>query len=181
MKGEIMIDYRIRTKDVFTDKIGELVSMLEHTREITLSEINSLRQIDLDFIPNDFSNSIGALLLHISSIEFVHQIIAFENRNLSENEQLKWGSALELGEKAKVCIKDKPLDYYLKELYQVRENTLIHLKSKTDSWLYEEHKWENGVPYNNYYLLFHVMEDEINHRGQIRTIKRLLTRKTFSY
>lgn len=114
MKGEIMIDYRIRTKDVFTDKIGELVSILEHTREITLSEINSLRQNEIDFIPNDFSNSIGMLLLHISSIEFVHQIIAFENRNLSEHEQLKWGTALELGEKAKACIKEKPLDYYLK-------------------------------------------------------------------
>ena len=32
----------------------------------------------------------------------------------------------------------------------------------------------NGIAYNHYYLWFHVMEDEINHRGQIRSIKRLL-------
>lgn len=167
-----MIDYRIRAKDNFTDRIGELVTMLEHTREITLNEISSLRQDELDYIGNDTSNSIGALLLHIASIEFVHQIIAFENRDLGEHEQLKWGTALELGDKARASIKDKSLDYYLKELNLVRENTLIQLKSKTDSWLYEENHWENGVPYNNYYLWFHVMEDEINHRGQIRTIKK---------
>lgn len=77
-----MIDYRIRTKDTFTDIIGELVSMLEHARKITLSEIGSLRLIDLDYLLNDTSNSIGALLLHITSIEFVHQIISFENRDL---------------------------------------------------------------------------------------------------
>lgn len=175
-----MIDYRIRTKDVFTDKIGELVCMLEHTREITFNEISSLRQNELDYIGNDTSNSIGALLLHIASIEFVHLIIAFKNRDLGNHEQLKWVTALELGDKARVSIKDRSLDYYLKELNLVRENTLIQLKSKTDSWLYEEKQWENGISYNNYYLWFHVMEDEINHRGQIRTIKRLLTRKTFS-
>lgn len=90
---------------------------------------------------------------------------------------MKWGTALELGAKARAGIKDKSLDYYLKELVQIRENTLKQLKSKTDSWLYEENKWENGIPYNNYYLWFHVMEDEINHRGQIQTIKRLLSSK----
>ena len=180
MRGEMMIDYRIRPKDNFTDKIGELVSMLEHTRETTLNEISCLCQDELDYLPDNTSNSIGALLLHITSIELVHQIISFENRDLSELKHLKWETALELGDKARVGIKNKSLDFYLKEMYQVRENTVTQLKLKTDSWLYEENKWENGVLFNNYYLWFHVMEDEINHRGQLRTIKRLLSRKTFS-
>ena len=34
-----------------------------------------------------------------------------------------------------------------------------------------EGRWENGIVYNQYYLWFHVLEDEISHRGQIRTIK----------
>ncbi|MGY0693707.1 DinB family protein [Virgibacillus sp. FSP13] len=169
-----MIDYRIRPKKNFPDKIGELVSMFEHTRDVTLNEISNLSQIDLDYLPNKSSNSIGSLLLHIASIEYVHQIISFEKRDLNERELLKWGTALELGEKARAGIKNNSLHYYLEELSQIREKTLTQLKSKKDDWLYEESKWGNGVSYNNYYLWFHVMEDEINHRGQIRSIKRLL-------
>ncbi|MEX3622781.1 DinB family protein [Viridibacillus arvi] len=169
-----MIDYRIRPIEKFGGKIGELVSMLEHSRSVTLNEISELKQIDLDYLPNNSSNSIGSLLLHIASIEFVHQIISFENRDLNESELIKWGTALELGEKARAETKGESLNYYLNELSRIRENTLTRLSSKKDSWLYEENKWENGVAYNNYYIWFHVLEEEINHRGQIRTIKRLL-------
>ncbi|EEM16622.1 hypothetical protein bpmyx0001_24240 [Bacillus pseudomycoides DSM 12442] len=172
--GRYMIDYRIISRENYSNKIGELVTMLEHTRDVTLSEISNLSQSDLDFLSNGSSNTIGSLLSHIAAIEFVHQVISFEKRDLTENEYLKWRISLELGDKAREVIKKQSLDYYLNELSQVRENTLTYLKSKQDSWLFEEDKWGNGVPYNNYYLWFHVMEDEINHRGQIRTIKRLM-------
>ncbi|RNA66702.1 DinB family protein [Alteribacter keqinensis] len=172
-----MVDYKIKTNDSFTEKVGELVCMLEHSREVTLHDISQLNQSELDCLPHDSSNSIGSLLLHIASIEFVHQVISFEERDLTKDEYLKWGPALEIGDKAREVIRNHSIDYYLDELSRVRENTLTYLKSKKDSWLFEENKWGNGVPYNNYYLWFHVMEDEINHRGQIRTIKRLLRHK----
>ncbi|MYL32561.1 DUF664 domain-containing protein [Pontibacillus yanchengensis] len=169
-----MIDYRIKPKENFTERIGELVCMLEHSREVTLSEISNLKKSDLDYLINDSSNSIGALLSHITSIEFIHQIISFERRDLTNGEFQKWGTALELGDKARKVIRNHSIDYYLDELSQVRQNTLRYMKSKKDSWLFEENKWGNGVSYNNYYLWFHVMEDEINHRGQIREIKRAI-------
>jgi uncharacterized damage-inducible protein DinB len=169
-----MIDYRIKPKDNFDERVGELVTMLEHSREVTLNEVTNLNQNELDYLLNDNSNSIGSLLLHIASIEFVHQVITFENRDLNENEVTEWQTALELGEKARNSIKNQPIEFYLEKLFVVRMNTINQLKLKRDSWLYEENKWDNGVPYNNYYLWFHVMEDEISHRGQIRMIKRLL-------
>lgn len=172
-----MIDYRIKTKDNFTEKLGELVCMLEHSREVTLSEISHLNQNDLDYLPNDSSNSIGSLLLHITSIEYVHQVISFEKRDLTKDEYLKWGTALELGDKAREVIRNHSIEYFLDKLSEVRDYTLTYLKSKDDKWLFEENKWDNGISYNNYYLWFHVMEDEINHRGQIRKIKRLLKNK----
>jgi uncharacterized damage-inducible protein DinB len=172
-----MIDYRIVSKEGFTEKIDELVSMLEHMRAVTLSEISNLTQFDLDFLEKEEGNTIGALLFHIASIEAVHQVISFEERDLNEEELLKWGMALELGEKARTEIKETPLHYYIEVLAEVREKTIELLKTKTDDWLYEEKKWPNGIPYNNYYLWFHVMEDEINHRGQIRTMKRALLSK----
>ncbi|PYZ96643.1 hypothetical protein CR205_13150 [Alteribacter lacisalsi] len=169
-----MVEYIIKTHENFTEKIGELVCMLEHSREVTLHEVSKLEQRELDFLPDDHSNSIGSLLLHMASIEFVHQVISFEKRDLTKDEYVKWGTALEMGDQARKVIRNHPVDYYLDELSKVRESTLTSLKSKNDSWLFEESKWGNGVAYNNYYLWFHVMEDEINHRGQIRTIKRLL-------
>ncbi|ANU09515.1 hypothetical protein A1A1_12047 [Planococcus antarcticus DSM 14505] len=169
-----MIDYRITPTENFAEKTGELVSLLEHTREVTLSDLSDLSQSELDYLPDESGNSIGSLLLHIASVEFVHQIVSSENRDLTESEYLKWRTSLELGDKAREEIQKNSLAYYLNELCQVRQGTLALLKSKQDSWLSEEKKWPNGVPYNNYYLWFHVMEDEISHRGQIRTIKRLL-------
>ncbi|EDL66474.1 hypothetical protein BSG1_03940 [Bacillus sp. SG-1] len=48
------------------------------------------------------------------------------------------------------------------------------MKKLNDDWLLTEKEWGHGAPYNHYYLWFHVFEDEINHRGQIRSIKRQL-------
>ncbi|CAG9622948.1 DinB family protein [Sutcliffiella rhizosphaerae] len=169
-----MIDYRIQSMEDFSPKIGELVSMLQHTRAVTLEEVKNLREEDLDYLVDRSSNTIGSLLFHIASIELVHQVISFEQRDLNEMEQKRWNAALELGEAARDTIIKNPIDYYLNELTKFREKTLTLLSGLDDDWLFKEQKWGNGVPYNNYYLWFHVMEDEINHRGQIRMIKRLL-------
>ncbi|EDL66473.1 hypothetical protein BSG1_03935 [Bacillus sp. SG-1] len=116
-----MIDYRIKSREGFTEKIGELVSMLDHTRAVTLEEIKDLSQEELDYSVDEGANSIGALLLHIASIEFVHQVISFEERDLNEVELQQWKTALELGEKARLEIRNQPLEYYLSELTKVRK------------------------------------------------------------
>ena len=167
-----MIDYRVIKKEGFTEKIGELVSMLEHVRSVTVDEVAELTQEELDYLPGARSNSIGALLLHMAAIEYVHQVISFENRDLTEEEFGQWGTALELGDRARRIICDQPISYYMNVLAKVRERTYALLKEKHDDWLYEENKWPNDVAYNNYYLWFHVLEDEISHRGQMRIIKR---------
>lgn len=167
-----MIDYVVKAPIGYGGKIGELVSMLEHVRATTLSELEGLQQEDLDHLTTDDSNSIGALLLHIASIEKVHQVISFEKRDFNKEELESWGSALALGDKGRHEIKGQPLDYYLEKLAEVRMDTLKQLKAKDEAWLFEENIWPNGVSYNNYYLWFHVFEDEISHRGQIRMLKR---------
>ncbi|PWW28322.1 uncharacterized protein DUF664 [Cytobacillus oceanisediminis] len=172
-----MIDYRIKPIGGFDEKMGELVSMLEHARAVTLQDIYGLTQAELDFLPDENSNTIGSLLMHMAFIEYVHQIITFENRDLNKIELVKWGAAMELGGKAKAKIKNQPLEYYMNELGSIRKKILTLLKTKQDSWLFKQGKWKNGVPFNNYWLWFHVMEDEISHRGQIRVIKRQLAMK----
>lgn len=168
------MDFTIKQKEGFDGKIGELVSMLEYSRDVLLDDIKDLSQADLDFIAFEGANSIGSLLMHIASIDFVHQVITFEKRDLYEDEHSQWESALFLGEKAKIEIKNKTLDYYKRILFETREKTISMLKSKNEEWLFEENKWDNGISHNNFWLWYHVMEDEINHRGQIRLIKRIL-------
>ncbi|BCB02579.1 DinB family protein [Bacillus sp. KH172YL63] len=170
-----MVDYRVKTDQGFTERIGELVWMLEHARGVTLEEVKGLKQVELDGRVDEDANTIGALLMHMAAIEYVHQVISFEGRDLTEAELGKWGPALALGEEGRRTIKHQPVEYYIDELAEVRDRTLSCLKQRNDQWLYEEGKWGNGVPYNHYYLWFHVMEDEISHRGQIRMLKRGLS------
>ncbi|TWT07978.1 DinB family protein [Planococcus sp. CPCC 101016] len=172
-----MVDYRVRTTRAYSEKIGELVAMLNYTRQTTLSEIAGLTQAELDHLPEKNSNSIASLLLHIAAIEFVHQIISNENRDLTEHEYKKWSIALELGDRARAKLTNLTLEHCLHELQQVRGDTLNLLKSKQDAWLYKENKWDNGISYNNYYLWFHVLEEEISHRGQIKAIIRVMRSK----
>lgn len=169
------MEYTVKPAQGYTEKIGELVFMLEHVREATVSEMSGLEPHQLDEIDHENGNSIGALLAHIAAIEKVHQLISFEGRDFTEAEWTAWGSALMLGEKARQEITGQPLHHYLRQLNDVRTATLQKLREKDDHWLYEERSWPNGIPYNMYYLWFHVLEDEISHRGQIRALRKKLS------
>lgn len=168
------MNYTIKPLQGFSGKIGELLFLFDHTRTLTLDEVSKLQESELDYLEDKEGNSIGALLYHIAAIEKVHQIITFEKRDFTEDEFAKWGAAIELGEKGQRKIHRKPVDFYLQLLDDTRKETLRLFKEKEDSWLYEEGVWPHGVSFNNYYLWFHVMEDEISHRGQIRLLKRKL-------
>lgn len=82
---DMNIDYRIRSVDGYT-KIGELVSLLEHTRAVTLGEVKNLSVEQLDLIMQSSGNSIGALLKHIAAIEkfislFHFKIVTLQKKN----------------------------------------------------------------------------------------------------
>lgn len=171
------MDYRIKEQAGFSPKIGELVSMLDYTRAVTLADVAGLSIEQLDYLVEGDSNSIGALLMHMAAIEFVHQVITFENRDLTAQELETWLVPLELGDKARSEIRNQPLDDYVAELKKIRDKTLSLLRNVDDSWLYEEGQYDDGATYNKYYLWFHVMEDETSHRGQIRILKRMLERR----
>lgn len=167
------IDYRIRSVDGYTKNIGELVSMPEHTRAVTLQGINELSVEQLDLIMPSGGNSIGALLKHIAAIEKAHQLISFQKRDFTKEELEIWEDALYLG-KAGKSIRGYDIPYYVQLLQSVREESLKYLSEVDDTWLMSERKWPNGVAYNQHYLWFHVLEDEISHRGQIKMLKNKL-------
>ena len=163
--------YLIRDIPGFTSQIARLVSMMNYVRYTTLSAVEGLTVNELDYLNDPESNSIGSLLLHIAAAEVGYQAATFDKRELNDEEKHEWGTALALGEKARQEIKRHSLDYYLIRLEQVRTKTLAELAFRDDQWLGEQTSFgDNGV--NNYFKWFHVFTHEVNHRGQIRLLRR---------
>ena len=156
----------------FTPEIARLVSMMNYVRHTTISAVEGLTVNELDYLNGSNSNSIGSLLLHIAAAEAGYQAATFDKRELNDEEKHEWGTALALGEKARQEIKGHALDYYLNKLEQVRTKTLSELASRDDQWLDEQTSFGNDNKVNNYFKWFHVFTHEVNHRGQIRLLKR---------
>lgn len=166
-----MISYQLRSSGKYDSKIGELVWMLEHTRAVTVNEVKDLTNVQLNRRFSSQGNTIGELLQHIAAIEKVHQVISFENRDLTSREMEEWKPSLFLSFNGETD-SDHSSSYYLHLLDTIRTKTLKGLGEQSDEWLKEERVWPNEVKHNPHYLWFHVMEDEINHRGQIRMMLR---------
>ncbi len=109
----------------------------------------------------------------MAAIEIGFQIGQFDKRKPNKQESEEWGAAYRLGELGRKQIKGNPLEFYLEKLEKVRNRTLTELKKRNDGWLYEETVWDNHLS-NNYFIWFHTFEDEINHRGQIRILRKAL-------
>ncbi|MCM3744361.1 DinB family protein [Sporosarcina luteola] len=165
----------IDQKDGLSLEFSKLASMMEYTRVTTLAEVRGLTVGQLDFLINDDANSIGMLLAHMVSVERAYQIETFEKRDFTEEDIQMLNPALELGKTAREQIKGNPIEYYLEELEQTRKKTIDAFGTLPDSWLFEQAPYWGGQPMNNYFKWFHVFEDELNHRGQIRLIKKLMS------
>lgn len=160
----------------FTPQIGRLVSMMNYARYTTLSAVAGLSVDELDYLHDPQSNSIGSLLSHIAAAEVGYQAATFYARDLNGEERHEWGAALELGERARHEIRGHEMDYYLSRLEHVRAKTLAELGRRDDRWLEEQTSFGSGQRVNNYFKWFHVFGHELNHRGQIRWLRRHATR-----
>ncbi|QAS54312.1 DinB family protein [Halobacillus litoralis] len=170
------MEFKIMPQYGFTPQIGHLVAQMNYARKTTLDAVEGLTTAELDFLPCTDGNTIGALLLHMAAVEKGFQIEIFDGRTPNEEEIRVWGSSYDLGEKGRKNIRGHPLEFYRSKLEEVRERTLHEFSELTDDWLYENREWDNHSS-NHYFIWFHVFEDEINHRGQIRVIKKLLAQE----
>ncbi|WP_317965434.1 DinB family protein [Paenibacillus sp. CCS19] len=169
--------YLIGERPAYSPQIGHLIAMMDYARHTTLETVQGLSMKELDCVYDEESNSIGALLMHFAAVEYLYQVHTFEERPLNEEETARWGHALDLGEAGRTRIKGHELDYYVSLLNEVRNKTYELFQAKTDDWLYEQRDFWYNRQANFYFMWFHVFEDEINHRGQIRWLKRRVREK----
>lgn len=166
--------YKIVAPDGYAPEVGRLVCAMDRARARTLDAVKDLTVAQLDHLHDAKSNSIGALLMHIAAVETLHGIRSLENRRPNPDELATWGVAIGLGDAAREQIKGKPLDHYRDTLTRVREKTRQGLRDKPDAWLLEERDYINNERANNWYIWFHIPEDETNHRGQISWLRKRL-------
>ncbi len=153
----------------YDNHIGMLVSQMNHTRDVTLRIVKKLTRKQLDFYVDEKSNSIGMLLFHIAGSEFYFQRPLFYNRLINDQELEKHNDAAPENMKTRK-IHSNDLDYYLSELHEIRKHTLEQLKDYDDDWVFMRNQ---HIPIlNNYYMIKHFVDDEINHQGHIKWIMK---------
>jgi hypothetical protein len=164
----------------YSPAIGRLVCMLTYVRATTFAAVEGMTMKELDHLHDSHSNSIGALLAHIAAEERSYQIMTFEDRSLSSEDNTQWSAALKLGADAQRLLRGYPLDHYLDDLKSLRQVTLEGLAARDDEWL--DRSVTSAPKINVHWAWFHAAEDEINHRGQIRWLrKRLPTEMSAHY
>ncbi len=164
--------FRLEPLPGYAPTVGRLVGILTYARQTTLAAVEGLSMTALDHLHDDSSNSIGALLAHIAVVERGYQCLTFDDRRPSALEQAAWEPALTLGAEGRRLLRGKSLDDYVHELSEVRRLTLEGLAARDDAWL--EQTLSAAPAMNAHWAWFHVAEDEINHRGQIRWLRSRL-------
>ena len=154
-------------------QVNGLIGMLRYARKTTLGAVKGLSVEDLDHLHDPNSNSIGALLSHMAAVEAWYQANTFDLREWTPDEADRWQVGLDLGPTARTQIRGHPLDHYVVQMAEVRSRTERELRDRSDDWLTESAPFFKRTA-NNYWKWFHVCEDEINHRGQIRWLRRRL-------
>ncbi len=159
----------------YTKEVSILVSMMDWMRDTILRDVQNISQKELDFLLDDHSNTIGAMLMHLAGTERYYQIDTFKGISKKElgfgvSDEM-WDAAGNLGNKGRATFKGMSPSFYLDKLAEVREYSLNELKNRDDAWLYESTKFFGNQPTNNYCKWFHVVEHESNHNGQIRFLK----------
>jgi len=160
--------------------VGSLVAMLGYTRATTLAAVDGLTVPDLEHRHDGRANSIGALLAHIAAGEWYYLSATLERRTPDASEWSNWGAALRLGPTAESAIEGRDLAWHQQRLAEVRGRSLDGLRAVDDAWLVEQFElpWRKQ-PATNLWAWYHVGEDELNHRGQIRWLtSRLPSRGT---
>ncbi|WP_299529685.1 DinB family protein [Ulvibacterium sp.] len=162
-------------REGYAEQISILISMMDWMRFVVLRDVEGISQKQLDFLLDENSNTIGALLMHLAATERYYQIDTFAGIPKSKLdfgvEEDVWSAASNLGRAGRNVLKGKPLSFYLDKLNEVREFSKAELKKRDDSWLMETSEFFGNQPTNNYCKWFHVVEHESNHNGQMRYIK----------
>ncbi len=143
--------------------------MLLAVREKSIALFDGMTVEDLDHHHDALSNSIGMLLGHFVALDLVFIARVLESRRVERSELGKWESGLQLRTFGRSSLKGRSPEVYREALIASRGKLLLALEGRDDQWL---DQLASFLPYanqgaKNRFLVFHQIEDELRHQGQI--------------
>jgi uncharacterized damage-inducible protein DinB len=166
--------YKIEFGQAKDHSIDYLIGILEDARVTTLQMVYKIIPQALDWQFQKGWNTIGALLSHIAAIEHYFRIEFIEGRKLSLEENNKWLPAMDMGPYVPQLIKGLPVENYVADLKESRDMLITALRKVTFTDFtkrIDEYDPVSGC--NLAWALYHMVEDEIYHRGQITILYKL--------
>jgi uncharacterized damage-inducible protein DinB len=154
--------------------IDYFLGMLAKTRSTTLRKIENFSVEELDWQCRPGWNTIGALLLHIIALEHYFRIEFVEGRKLTTEEEEKWLPALDLGHHVPKLIRKLPVGFYQTSFEESRRLFLASFKNiDFESFTRRVEGYDPQEGCNLAWVLYHMIEDEIRHCGQIALLHKL--------
>lgn len=163
----------IESKPGLSPSLAHYYAQLEDVRRDTKQYVAGLTPEQLSWTPHPAVESIGTQLLHIAGVERSWIGEDIERRPMGE----EWAAAFPLRTNLPQ-VQGKPLEYFLETLDAVREETRAALSKLTDADLTREivglESPPDGDRFTIEWILYHLIEHEAHHRGQIALLKRIL-------
>jgi uncharacterized damage-inducible protein DinB len=163
----------------YSPQVGRYVAQLTEVRDDLKQEVASLSIAQLDWHPDEQTESIGTLLLHCDAIEWswLHEDVLGER---SDDYTGDWSEALPI-RRGVAQVTGRPIEHYLQKLDATRAHTLEILRGFTDadlSRLVGEAAPSPGEEkrsrlYTIDWVIWHIIEHEATHVGQIELLRRL--------
>ena len=156
----------------FNNNIEYLICMLEDVRYVSLKKLKDISAEELHWQYQEGWNTIASLLEHINALYIFFKIKYLENRDWTKEEEDELTPALSLGEHLPKLISNHGLEYYLAKL-EATKTPMYEAINQLDLKSFKEKREGYNDNYNLAWLLYHLAEDEIHHRGQITLLRKL--------
>ena len=165
--------------DGYTPGIGRYVAQLTETRGELLAPVVGLTPEQLAWHPIDDAESIGTQLLHVAAIEWSWFFQDIFGRPDADYDGWEEAFPLRVGIPQ---VTGKPLAYFTDRLERVRSEVLVAMRDLTDDDLLrlvgegepDEDEEPRARLYSIDWVLFHLVQHEAHHAGQVELLRRLL-------
>lgn len=154
--------------------IDYLLGVIEDARITTLQRVSGISKEALHWQYDEGWNTVGALLSHIISCRHYFRIDFIERRELTKEEEAKYLPGLEMGKYIPDLITDDGIEVYLEKLKQSNVELVKAVAGISKEQFFEKREGYNpNTGCNLAWILYHLAEDEVHHRGQISLILKL--------
>ncbi len=158
-------------------QIGLLYAMQQELRERLLKAIAELTPSQMVWVPEDGGNSIGMIVLHIAEAELFWMQYVGTGNDLTPEQKAEFRTT-EFGDPKAPPLPEKPVGWFSERLHEARRTTQTFYATLADAALHDRRPFvdDEGREYefSLRWIIYHLLEHEAGHRGQILTLRRRL-------